>query len=233
MKKYKVTAILPLLVIAIQNYTAIAAQEQNWELVSKEEGITVETKDVAGSELIMVRGNATLKEPLEKVFNLMIDHPTRKLWVDRLEHIERIHEIDGKLDAITHYIVDMPWPVSDRDFVVRTKIKFSPENNTITSNTGSVFNYLPPQEGLIRAISHNSTVILTKVDSEHTKITIKARVEPKGSLPIFIVNYFQKRWARSTLVSLKEALNEIPMIKDVEFQRLTLGSKAPVKHRRL
>ena len=198
-------------------------QASAWELISDTNGIKVESRSIPGEDLLMVRGTTVFHHPIEKVFTLMIDHRTRKEWVDRLSYIKRIKELDGKLDAISHYKVNMPWPVKDRDFVVRTYITYDEKGEEITSHTASVQGALPPSDDFVRALSHDSTVVLKKLGSGKTRITMQARVDPKGNLPVFLVNYFQKRWASATLVSLASALDSLDIVPNKAYDRLVTG----------
>jgi len=199
----------------------------SWRQITQEDSINVQAKSVPGSDLLLVKGTTTLNHSIEKIFTLAIDHQLRKEWVDRLIHIRRLKEVDGKLDAIAHYVVDMPWPVKDRDFVIRTRITFDPATEIIASESASIPGFMPEQDNIIRATSHNSTVKLKAINPTETRIEVTARIDPKGSLPIFLVNYFQKRWAHSTLLSLRDALERLDIPKNNAFQRLTAGKKRP------
>lgn len=199
---------------------------EKWEYVHTEEGVKVYKKDVKNSDLIAVKGVTVLPFPRAQVLSLMIDHTKRHLWVDRLLGIDRIKIFDGKLDAISYYKVDLPWPVSDRDFVVRTKIWYDPAEDVIHSKTASVEGVYPEQEDFVRAHSHQSTVTLKEAGPSSTAVEVIARVDPKGSLPLWLVNYLQAQWAHVTLTSLKEALAEFPIAVDPVYHKLVNTSKS-------
>lgn len=198
---------------------AIAASQ--WEEVDTEDGIKVSTRTVPGSDLIAVKGEAVLPFERGQVFTLMIDHTLRHLWVDRLEAIKRLKEYNGHLDAVAHYEVDLPWPVADRDFVVRTVISYDADSGIISSNTHSVTGYLPEQDGYVRAFSHNSTVTLAQLPDGGTAISVEARVDPRGSIPTWLINYMQTRWAYLTLSSLSDALATHKLAVDPVYFSLT------------
>ena len=191
-----------------------------WEYIHTKENVEVYRRDVANSELIAVKGRTVLPYARSEVLSLMIDHTRRHLWVDRLDSIERIKIYDGKLDAVSYYKVDLPWPVSDRDFVVRTRIWYEPKTDAIMSETRSVEGIKPEQRSYVRAFSHQSTVSLKKASDNETHIEVIASIDPRGNLPTWLVNYLQTKWAHVTLTRLKETLAKHPREVDPVFARL-------------
>lgn len=199
--------------------TPLSLVASDWQKVSKNDGIRVYKKESGDSGLITVKATVKVAHSLEQVLTLMVDQSLRHLWVDRLRSIKRIKQINGVLDAISYYQVDFPWPASDRDFVVRTKIWYDQGEKTVKSETHSVMPEYPAQKGYIRAESHKSHIYLKNLGQE-TEIMIEARVDPKGRLPKFLVNYFQTRWAHETLARLREVLKKTPIKVLPEIDKL-------------
>ncbi len=196
------------------------AVASEWQHVYSRDGIEVSKKDVPGSPLIAVRAHTILNHSQGRVLTLMVDIEKRKLWVDRLAYITRVKEFDGILDAVSYYRIGLPWPVEDRDFVVRTKIFYNPESGMLESNTWSVDGFVPVDKKFIRAKSHDSTVKLRKVSDTKTEIIVEARIDPMGSIPAWFINYMQTKWAYYTLTKLDEALRTHAIEVDPIYYRL-------------
>ena len=201
-------------------FSSYGVIKDSWEYLHTKDGVEVFKRQVDDSGLIAVKAKATFPYSRKVVLSLMIDHEKRHLWVDRLASINRIKIYDGKLDAVSYYKVDLPWPVTDRDFVVRTRIWYDKESDTVHSVTGSVENAHPEKPDFVRAHSHQSTVSLKKVAAGRTAIEFIARVDPRGNLPHWLVNYLQTKWAHVTLSRLRQALSEVSKNVDPAVDRL-------------
>jgi hypothetical protein len=67
------------------------------------------------------------------------------------------------------------------------------------------------QERIVRGGLNGRYLLEPIDDGQHTRLTVELHADPKGALPAFVVNFFQKDWAHQTLVGIrKQAARRLP-----------------------
>jgi len=89
-----------------------------WEQVVSSDNLVVERRDYAGSALQEIRGVTRVKTSLNALMALLKDADFNRHWVYRSGGA-RILQENGYEQAYVYGIVDAPWPMQDRDTVVR------------------------------------------------------------------------------------------------------------------
>jgi hypothetical protein len=104
--------------------------------------------------------------------------------VIKTELLERISD----QELIYRGEVQAPWPVSNRDLVVRLKISQDPITKVMTILANSIPNYLPEKSGIVRVPRSETKWVITPVDRDRLKVEYFFVVDPGGSLPSWLVN---------------------------------------------
>src|SRR5262245_29759419 len=94
------------------------ADEGTWEEVGTYDGVRVERKTVPGSPLFAFRGEIVTDIHIGKVLSVFIDREQRKFWVDRFKESTML-EKPGRLTEIYWIHFKLPFPIKDRDYVLR------------------------------------------------------------------------------------------------------------------
>ncbi len=95
-------------------------------IAKREDGIEVYTRDVADSAFKEFRATALVPAPLAEVVAWWRDPSTYTQWINRCAEARRI-EVDSGASA-NYLKFDFPFPVSDRDVVIRArKVEESPK----------------------------------------------------------------------------------------------------------
>lgn len=182
---------------------AIAAAEGEWAEVGKSDGIMILRKEIPGDPVFAYRGVGTLDAPLGKVISVSRDVHRQPEWVNRLEEARVVREL-GPNHRIVYMKVDTPWPVSDRDFVVESKLTVDREKRTAVIEVHSVEEPgLPPSDCCVRGQMHRNLIRLAgSPDGTKTEVDAEAHVDPKGSIPKWMVNVVQKTFPQKSLKGL-------------------------------
>jgi hypothetical protein len=214
--------------------TCIAGDKDAWEQLSNEDGITVWRREVAGSPVVAVKGEAVIAASLAKTASVLADTSRAKEWVCSLGEA-RVLRVISPTARIEYNRLAAPWPVSDRDFVFSTEIKIDRKARTVTFELKSVVDALAPPDDdkAVRGELLSSTYVLTQVEERKTKVTVEIQVDPKGSIPKWLVNYAQKGWPRGTLEGVRDQaakadVKELALLKDafVRSEVAAVGSLA-------
>lgn len=181
---------------------AHAGDDGGWVRYSERDDVTSYSKSLEGSKVLAMRGVATVAVPLCQAMGVYLDTKRAPDWVNLMVKLDE-HAVPGTSDAIEHHIYDMPWPVSDREFVFKRTTVWDAERKSVTVSYKSLEDArYPLNETYVRAFDHGSFWRLTMVDAGHTKVEAVAMVDPAGSLPAWLFNSVQRAWPRESIHGL-------------------------------
>lgn len=190
-----------------------SAFAQNWEKIYVDKGVTVSRADMPGTRLVGFKGDTIFDAPLTKVLYVLLDNAHRTEWVGRL-YINRILEQKSPYDFIIYQAFNLPFPFSNRDYVYHGLCTRDPSNGAVTLQMNSVDDPKAPPTVGVRAQLINSRYLLTPVDDAHTRVQVEILTDPKGLMPIWLVNLIQRTWPRDTLVGIRGQLGK-PYTEDM------------------
>ncbi len=196
-----------------------APAERPWTLLDDDDGVKVYRRDVPGTNLYEFRGVGTVGASMAKIVAVLSDASKMPQWVDGCisgELVEKnYNEHDLKAqpteqNAIFYAVAKAPWPLQNRDYVVRSNITFvqasasRPAGMTIVSNNVTHPRY-PARDGLVRLPLMHSRLDLTPLGSgDKTLVDFSVVVDPGGVVPDMVINILSHRLPMKTLVALAE-----------------------------
>jgi hypothetical protein len=194
-----------------------ADAEQGWEKIREEDGITVFRKEVEGSPLVAFRGEGIIQAPIALVALVEMDLPHNSEWIDSLVE-GRLLEARSESEYFAYSHIKGPPLISDRDFVNHITVDFKPPSQ-ITFNLQAADHPQSPNDGYVRGQLIHSSFKLTAVTPQQTKIVAEIHADPKGSLPKWVVNLFQKGWAFQTITHLRAQVAKPGIVERAPQQR--------------
>ncbi len=103
----------------------------------------------------------------------------------------------------------MPWPFTDRDFVMHQQVQVDPSTRTFRVDVASVEHAeLPESDCCVRAHTSSTTWLLSAVDPGATRISVEIFADPRGGLPDWMVNHLQANWPSNTIAALVQRAQE-------------------------
>ncbi len=180
----------------------LAIDDLAWRVESSNDGITLYRATARRGGVVPLKATMTIRGTIEEVSLVLEDIPRRTEWISNLGQsvlLERVNDYDQ-----TEYLrVAVPWPVSDRSALIRARITVSDDFGQATIAAQSVDVAAPDSlPKLVRAIVHTSTFQMTKVD-DRVEVVALVFIDPCGTIPKWIVNFFARRVARATLGGLR------------------------------
>ncbi len=177
-------------------------EDEPWKMESTGDGITLYKSEVKRGGVVPVKFVMTIPGTIADVSLVLEDIPRRREWVSNLDQSVLLQRASD-YDQIEYLRVDVPWPVSDRSAVIRALITVSDDLREATITAQSVEAAVPDSlPELVRAQVHESTFHMTQV-GDHVEVVSYVFIDPAGSIPKWIVNFFSRRVARATLVGLR------------------------------
>jgi hypothetical protein len=188
---------------AVPARALLTADDPAWRMESDSDGIALYRGSLAGSGVVPVKATMTVPGSIAEVSLVLEDIPRRRQWMgSRTESV--LLERASDYDQVEHLHVNMPWPVLDRTALIRATITVSDDRRRATITARSIDAHpadtLPK---LVRATVHESTFQMTQTPAG-VEVVALVFIDPGGSIPKWIVNYFARRVARSTLAGLRK-----------------------------
>jgi hypothetical protein len=191
------------LVLGLGLMSQFAFAGSKWELVSEKDGIKVYRMEVPGSPLVAFKGVKVMPVPITKVAQVILDEDTekKKEWIDMIKDFKIVQK--GTFESVTYSAYDLPWPMTDRDYVVQSNLKIDNEANQVVIELKSVEHAKAPKTIGVRAELVRSLYKLVPRPGRTTEVTVEIQTDPKGDLPKWLVNVIQKGWPANTLKKME------------------------------
>jgi len=180
---------------------AAAALAGGWELAHEGKGVRVERRDYRGSALDEIRGTVLIRASLNAIMALLKDDDFNSQWVYRSGGA-RILEDDGYPRAYVYGIVDAPFPMTDRDTVVRFDYRQDPGSKDIKVAITNVPQYIPETPGMVRVPEFGGFWKLRPREGGWVEVTYQVYGDPGGWIPAWLAN-------RAALVSVQRTLENM------------------------
>jgi hypothetical protein len=196
-----------------------AAPQDGWEEIGNEDGIQLWRREVEGSPVVAFRGETVIEASMAKLGRILSDAPRRGEWIADAKESKDLRST-SPVDRIEYNRTGTPWPLQDRDFVYRTTVEIDREARKMLVFIRSVEDELmPPREGIVRgALLHSSYVLQAEGDGARTRVRVEMHADPKGDIPTWMVNLFQKKWPKVTLEGMRRQAAKPDVEEDPELK---------------
>ncbi|MEX1001362.1 MAG: START domain-containing protein [Crocinitomicaceae bacterium] len=179
----------------------VSSASGKWELEKDESGIKIYSRSHATSDFKEYKALTTFRASRNKVASLILNIDDYVNWFpDCLESYQIKKEGD---EMIVYYLIDSPWPISDRDAVMRLKIDHSNKETLI--HFEEVTAVKPKVKNVVRIPKSRGFWRLTDV-GEKTSVVYQNHADPGGEVPAWVTNLFIVDAPYETLVAMKKRL---------------------------
>lgn len=165
----------------------ISANGAAWELQRNDEEAMAYSRIDKASGLQICRVETVMKASLNALVALQRDAAQIPKWMDGVKSSTVVREADDYY--ITHTLVPSPWPVKDRDSVVRSDVH-QQDDGTVVIEFASVPDVVPPQKNHERVQNVKGCWRFTPLRDGKTRVEYEVMVDPGGKLPAWLVNRF-------------------------------------------
>lgn len=182
MKVLFIIGSLLLSTISIDVYSDVPA---DWQLEKQTKNISIYTREKPNSKFLQVKAEVTLSANSTKVVAQFSDDNKCWDWQGRCSSVNIIKNINEN-ERLMYTVIDMPWPVSNRDFLFYTTLSFNSATK-ITNLTLTPAEDVDYPSDLVRAKS-NIHYIITPMSEESTQLNILMHTEFGGDIPARFIN---------------------------------------------
>ncbi|MFT3680788.1 MAG: START domain-containing protein [Ferruginibacter sp.] len=197
----------------------ICFSQKDWTLKVDKEGIKIYTKITENSPFKAVKTTCTIDAPLSRVAAVLMDINSTADWVYATKKCSVLKQVSAS-ELIYYSEVEAPWPVSNRDFIVRLWITQDAKTKTVSVLSENKPDHLPENKGIVRIRKSHSQWTMEPLPNGQVKVEFMLQVDPGGSLPAWIINMFATKGPFESFKKLREQVKKdkyktsLPFIKD-------------------
>lgn len=193
--------------------------QENWELKSKKEGISIFTRTFPDSRFKAVKVECELEATLSQLVAVILDVNTGAEWVYSTKSSVLLKQVSPS-ELYYYSEVNIPWPVSNRDFIAQLKVVQDTRTRIVTVNGPTLPDYLPVKKDIVRVAQAEGKWVITPAGKNHIKVEYTLRMDPGGSIPPWLINLFATRGPYESFKNLKVQIQK-PAYANVHLPFIT------------
>ena len=168
------------------------------------------------SPLFAFRGEGVFDVEIERLISVLRNPSIAVEWVDLMTEHTVLKQVDPNTNLI-YESYGLPWPISDRDYLMHEQYNYDDETKVFTIRYKSVEDGLKPvQDNHVRAMAYRTFWRLTMLESAKTRVEVEVFTDPKGTLPAWLINLIQKDWPWKTIDGLVKRAQKADVEPDQE-----------------
>ncbi|MCS6933667.1 MAG: START domain-containing protein [Chitinophagales bacterium] len=184
--KYLLRFIALALVCSTATSFKLYQEASEWVFERERKGIKIFTKKSKWGKLRDAKAVMWVKATPEEMLRLITDFENYHTWMTHCAKARIVARLSDN-EYIVHMILNAPWPIKDRDCVVRIKIMRDEKTGIITVTQTSEPRYIRENENYVRIEHLVSTWRLVPVNGG-TEVTNEYTSNPGGNIPDWLTN---------------------------------------------
>jgi len=188
--------------------TQSTSAEQTRLKINKQ-NIKVWTYQTSRNSAASYKAETVFNVPLEQAVALIMDVERAQQWVPYMGKISILNRDDQAGGFLLHVVMDLPFPLKDRDLIIQSKITRE-RNGTVNIRNRGMADSRFSQPDYIRLQDYQGDWTFQRLGANKVKVTTMGYVNPEGSLPISFMNMFVEQQPYQMLKIMRSEL-ERPM----------------------
>ena len=178
--------------------------QAEWEELEQNRGIRTFRWRPPGHDLFAFRGIGIIDAPVVKIATLFDDWKRQEEWMPDLVEIRVVRRVNA-IERVQYMLFATPFVIKDRDFVISTRAHFDSETHVMRIEFHSVADEDAPETGNVRGrIVAGEYLLEPLAQDAKTRLTIQVYLDPRGSVPRWVVNHTQRSFPQRTISALRE-----------------------------
>jgi hypothetical protein len=174
------------LVVALSSVPLFAYAQAACKLRKDVDGIKVYTCNTDTSKFKLIKVECELKCSLDILEKCLLDFDNYMHWQFNTVESKTVKRISDS-EFIYYTKIEAPWPVSDRDMVVRLRSNRLDHQLIISANSDK--GIMAEKEGLVRVPASRSLWIVNEENEERLEVRYSIQIDPGGNVPAWLVNW--------------------------------------------
>ncbi|AXS84646.1 START domain-containing protein [Marinobacter sp. Arc7-DN-1] len=163
-----------------------AEDDEAWTLRKEADHIRIYTIDQPDSSFKAFKAVGVLDAPIENLMAVMINPGSCVEWVHNCTESYGFGKGDFH-DRYAYSVNDMPWPVTDRDYVLHIRTRGDETSGEIVMDLNATPNQRAESSSRVR-VDRSDTLYRFTPEGDKTRMVWVQHTDPNGSLPGWLVN---------------------------------------------
>jgi hypothetical protein len=190
----------------------------DWTLMSRRDGVEIYRREMPGSPLVVFKGEGTIDAPVWKIASILLDTKRAPEWADSLKE-SRVAKRLGATEYEEYNHLGMPLILKDRDFLSDVVIQISNEQKAFSLVYKPADDRDVPRTHFVRGKIEYGVFEVTSLEpGRRSKLRAEIQADPKGALPAWVVNFFQKGWPLNTFQGIRTQAAKPDIAMPPEFK---------------
>ena len=197
----------------------LSAQTNEWVLKKEKKDMKVYVRESADSPFKELKLQFNVEASMSAIVTLLQDVDAIPLWVYKCTKSYTIKTVD-KSEELYYNLIDFPWPMDDRDMVVRNTLTQDPITKIVKSESFIAPGQVAKKDGVIRLEKLHLWWTFTPQANGIIAIEYYLKSDPGGDLPAWLVNLAIDQGPTQTIKSFKKILQE-PKYKNARLDYIS------------
>jgi len=178
-----------------------------WELVKEKNNVKVYSRPYKGSKYKELKAIGIADVAFEVGVEIIKDYNRYHEWYGMCEALELVKKFDDK-NYNMYFILDMPFPVTNRDVVVKVKTDWDYKKGKAVVSLESIDDNYKKEEGLVRMPKIQAKFTMTRLGPKKSELVYQLHADLGGSLSPWAANVGAKKHPYETEVGVQEQLKK-------------------------
>ena len=160
------------------------------KLALNKQGIKVWVTQNEKNPMAQYRAETVFNSTLENAVGLILDTEYSPKWIPNVGQIKVLERDDDTGSFIAYMTLKMPFPLNDRDLVIKGEMAKDKEGRIVVKNHAIKDSRAPEIQGIVRIEKYEGDWIFQKISDQQVKVSTRGYADPGGAIPKGIVNSF-------------------------------------------
>lgn len=195
--------------------------QNNEKLAIDKQGIKVWTFQIPNNPAFNYRASTEVDNNLTSVVALILDTGYLTKWVPYVSVVDVLDRDDTAGTFTIRMEMDFPFPLKDRDVVVKGKISQTPQGIVTIKNQIASDSRAPVNPKLVRITRYEGEWVLKPLSANKVSVMTTGYADPGGNVPLSIANMFTQKQPFEMLKNMKQEVKKanyqaakLPFLKD-------------------
>lgn len=194
---------------------AMAQPGGDWVLKENNDGVRIFTRDAENSKVKAIKVECQLNATLSQVVAALMDVKNSEEWLYHTASNYIVKQVSPS-ELYYYSLVEMPWPVSDRDFIAHLIVSQNAVTKVVTIDAPCVADMVPVKPKVVRIADSRGKWVLSPIGNDRVKVVYTLHADPGGSIPAWLTNLFVTQGPKQSFKKLKVHLQK-PVYKNVKL----------------
>lgn len=192
--------------LLISNLAYAASAEK---LAINKQGIKVWTSQLENNPMAQYRAETVFNTTLENVVGLILDTEYSNKWMPNVGQMKILERNDTTGSFIAYMVIKMPFPLANRDLVMKGDIFKEKDGRIIVKNTAIKDSRMPEKSDIVRITKFEGDWVFQRLADNQIKVSTRGYADPNGSIPKGIVNSFVQQQPYQMFQKMKEQVKTV------------------------